>query len=199
MSPTSHPATLADLRFEPADPATHTELLHGWLRQPHVAPWWGPERDLEETGTYLRRQVDADHLVPWIVSHDGEPFGYVETYRAAEDPLAEAYPLDAGDRGWHVLVGPPHLLGSGLPRLMGRAVLARLFADPRVARVVCEPDDRNGRMLRFCRGLGYERLATLDLGHKQAALLACTRDSFTRRWPGDLAELAGPAEPGGTP
>lgn len=173
------------LRFEMADPVLHAGLLREWLDQPHVAPWWAAER-IQETSVYLAHRLAIGHVTPWIAWADDQPFGYVETYRAAEDPLAAAYPLTPNDRGWHVLVGPPQLLGSGLPRLLGRAVLAGLLAERGVNRVVCEPDERNTRMLRFCERLGYSRLATVDLRDKRAALMACTRDEFVRRWPGDL-------------
>ncbi|HEV7759119.1 MAG TPA: GNAT family N-acetyltransferase [Acidimicrobiales bacterium] len=194
------------LRFEVADPEGHAELMHDWMHQPHVAPWWGADRDREGTVAYLRRQRASGHLVPWIVSHatlgpqagagldvaapDDEagpwtPFGFTELYRAAEDPLADHFPLTAADRGWHVLVGPPQTLGGGLPRLLGRAVLARLLASPGVDRVVCEPNEDNGRMLAFCRALGYESLGPVDLPDKRAVLMACTVDAFDARWPGD--------------
>jgi acetyl CoA:N6-hydroxylysine acetyl transferase len=184
------------LRFEPADPEGHAELMYDWMHQPHVAPWWGANRDIDQTVAYVRRQRDTGHLVPWIVAHDGDdgsgdgaagwtPFGYTELYRPAEDPLADYFPLHATDRGWHVLVGPPWALGSGLPRLLGRAVLARLLSVPGVDRVVCEPNEQNGRMLAFCRALGYESLGTVELPDKRAVLLAQNVEAFDRRWPGD--------------
>jgi acetyl CoA:N6-hydroxylysine acetyl transferase len=175
-----------------ADPVEHAELLHGWLHQPHVRRWWSAG-DRPATERYIAAQRRSGHLVPWVVAADGRPFGYVETYRAADDPLAAAYPLSPADRGWHVLVGPPDAIGTGLPRLLGRAVLARLFAGPGVDRVVCEPDERNGRMLAFCRTLGHRRIATVDLPDKRAALLACTRRDFAARWPGDIEACEPPA------
>jgi RimJ/RimL family protein N-acetyltransferase len=181
------PGAAEALVFRRAEPDRHTELLYDWLHRAHVMPWWGEERDLSETGGYIERQLGSGHLTPWVVSAGDLEFGYVETYRAAEDPLAEAYPLRDSDRGWHVLVGPAKVLGRGLPRLMGRAVVAHLLSEPGVDRVVCEPDERNARMLAFCRRLGHERLATLDLGRKRAALLAADRSRFDALWPGDLA------------
>lgn len=187
------------LRFEVADPEGHAELMHDWMHQPHVAPWWGADRTLEQTTAYLQRQWDTGHVVPWIASHsapgdDGDggwtPFGYTELYRPADDPLADHFPLTGSDRGWHVLVGPPDALGRGLPRLMGRAVLARLLTLPGIDRVVCEPDERNSRMLGFCRALGYEQVALLDLPDKRAALMVCTAPAFDARWPGDRKAMS---------
>lgn len=174
------------LRFQPAEPDTHADLLHSWFAQPHVQPWWGGERSRPDTHAYLVRQCGSAHLTPWVVSSPDGPFGYVETYRAAEDPLAEYFPLRPSDRGWHVLVGPPDVPGTGLPRLLGRAVLAWLLAEPGVDRVVCEPNERNARMVGYCAALGYHVLASLDLPDKRALLLTYDRDDFVTRWPGDL-------------
>jgi RimJ/RimL family protein N-acetyltransferase len=170
------------LVFELADPDRHAALLHDWLNRPHVLPWWGPERTLEETRDYVAGQRALAYLDPWIVSATDPvlPFGYVETYRAGEDPLADHFPLGEHDRGWHVLVGPPEVIGSGLPRRMGRTIMDRLFAEPGVERVVCEPDIRNERMHGFCRALGYEALATLDLPDKRAILFGLDRAAYER-------------------
>jgi RimJ/RimL family protein N-acetyltransferase len=183
------PGTAVPLRFDPADPDRHGELLHDWLHRLHVAPWWGPDRTVEQTRAYIARQRDSGHLVPWVVGHRDEPFGYVETYRPADDPLAKWFPVTPSDRGWHVLVGPPEVLGTGLPRLMGRAVLAYLLQDPTIDRVLCEPNELNSRMLAYCQALGYEAIAAVDLPAKRAQIMACSRDRFVERWPGDLEAL----------
>lgn len=189
------PNSNVPLLFERADPDVHAPLLHDWLHRLHVAPWWGPDRSVDETRAYLARQLATGHLVPWVVSHGLErpvPFGYVETYRPAEDPLADWFPVEPTDRGWHVLVGPPEVLGTGLPRLMGRAVLAFLFAEPGIDRVICEPNELNSRMLAYCEALGYEPVAAVDLPTKRAQIMACSRDRFALRWPGDLDAVASP-------
>jgi siderophore synthetase component len=154
-----------------ADPGEHHELVHAWMNEPHVAAWWGPPADVR---AYLVEQVALPHSQPWIATASGVPFGYVETYRAADDPLALAAHYDArpGDRGWHVLVTGA-FVGTGLPRELGRHVVERLLAEG--DRVVCEPDERNARMLAFCRALGGEVRATLTLPDKRAALVVWER------------------------
>lgn len=156
-----------------ADPDAHLELLHGWMNAPHVDEWWDSAGSPAEVRAYVQRQVDLPHVQPWVATADGVPFAYVETYRAAEDPLASHYDARDGDRGWHVLVGDPSYLGTGVPRELGRAVVERLLAE--AERVVCEPDERNGRMLAYCRALGGEIRATLELPDKRAALVVWER------------------------
>ena len=59
------------------------------------------------------------------------------------------------------------------PASSGRVILERLFAEGE--RVLCEPDERNARMLAFCRALGGEVRATLELPDKRAALIVWER------------------------
>ncbi len=141
------------------------------MQQPHVAPWW----ELAGPLSRLREHLGANaHVDAWIAG-DGEPFAYVETYRVADDPLAAHVDSGPGDRGFHLLVGPPDRLGRGLGRLLVREVTARLLAEPDATRVVCEPDIRNARMLACCRSLGGSQLATIDLPGRRAVLIGWTR------------------------
>lgn len=178
------PGATTTLSFQPATADEHGALVHDWMNRPHVAPWWQLDVPLAQIRGYL---AGLTHLSPWIVSADGVAFGYVETYQVADDPLAAAYPARHDDAGWHLLVGPPAVLGTGAPRLLARAVLAYLLE--RSGRAVCEPDVRNARMLAFCRRLGLRRLDDVDLPDKRAALMAVTRDAFDARWPGDRAAV----------
>ncbi len=151
-------------------------LVRRWMNAAHVAPWWGLAGPIDVTERYLREQLARPHLDPWIVCADGAPFAYAETYRAADDPLADHYDTDPGDRGFHLLIGPPERLGTGAAQLLIRALLAHLLADPAATRVVCEPDLRNTRMLRCCAGLGATHTGVVRLPDKDAALLVWTRD-----------------------
>lgn len=181
------PDAPARVEFRLAEPEHDAVVVAEWGAFPHVREWWpdlaAPVRDVR---AYLVAQRGIAHSQPWIATIDEQPFAYVETYLPADDPLAEHYDALVSDRGWHVLVGPPEFLGSGIPRLLGRAVLTKLFDDAHAARVVCEPSIENTRMIRYCEHLGHVPVAVLDLPDKRALLLACTRASFAERFPLDL-------------
>jgi siderophore synthetase component len=149
------------VQLVPVDVDAHAELVGAWMREPAIAEWWGPPRNVRE---YLAAQVALPHLRPWLALSGGRPFGYVETYRADEDPLAVYYDARPGDRGFHILVAG-EFAGTGLARQLVRQLL-----EPG-GRVVCEPDVRNARMLAFCRSLGGEIRAELALPDKRAALV----------------------------
>lgn len=142
----------------------HHALLDGWMRQPRVARWWG---ELDDIRAYL---AQLGHVQPWVAYADGEPFAYVETYLVIADPLARYYDARPDDHGFHLLVGDEAYAGTGVPRALVRHVLRRFEG-----RVVCEPDVRNARMLAFCRALGGEVQAELELPGKRAALVVWER------------------------
>ena len=178
------PGSSVEVRFDPVAADRDHALIHDWMNRPHVSPWWELDRPPDVIRDYL---ASLTHLQPWLVGADGVPFGYVETYRVAEDPLACYFAARKGDLGWHVLVGPQELLGTGIPRLLGRAAVAYLLND--AERVVCEPDARNTRMLAFCRRLGHQHLGDVELPEKRAALMSCSRRDFDLRWPDDRATV----------
>lgn len=139
--------------------ASHHELLTRWMSEPRVARWWG---EVDDVAAYLST---LDHVTPHIAYADGEPFGYVETYWVVQDELARHFHAHPDDRGFHLFVAP-EAAGTGVPR-----ALVRHIVDGNEGRTVCEPDVRNARMLAFCRALGGEVRAEVDLPHKRAALV----------------------------
>lgn len=147
------------------------ELVHGWMQEPHVTPWWGLEGGPERVRAHLLEQDRLPYRDPWIVSDAGRPFAYVETYRVPDDPLAAHYDAQPGDRGFALLVGPPELLGSGLAQALVRHLVVRLLDQFGITRVVCLTDVRNARMLALCRSLGAVELATLELPGGRALLV----------------------------
>ncbi len=162
----------------PLDVERDLDLVHEWMHEPHVVEFWDMAWDRECLAGYLRKQVGSDHGDAWIGWVDRRPIGYIETYEVAHDPLAghlrdHAVEVLPGDRGWHILIGPTDALGTGAPRRLARTVIRQLFDEPGTGRVLCEPDARNTRMIRFCEALGHEVTAEVDLPDKRAALLVC--------------------------
>jgi acetyl CoA:N6-hydroxylysine acetyl transferase len=162
--------------FRLLDPAGDLELVHGWMHQPHVVPFWRLDVDRAELAAYLGRAAADDHQQVLIGSVDGEPVSYWECYWAARDPLAGHYPAEPADQGVHLLIGPPERTGRGLGRQLLAAVVAwQLDREPATRRVVAEPDVRNRRMIHVFERCGFRRAGELDLPDKRAALMVHER------------------------
>jgi RimJ/RimL family protein N-acetyltransferase len=167
--------------FRRLDPDADLGLVHGWMRQAHVVPFWHLDVPRAELAAYLRGVLDSGHQEVLIGCVDGVPVSYWEVYWAARDPLARHYPASPHDQGVHLLVGPPELTGRGLGRrLLERVVGWQLGREPRTDRVVAEPDVRNARMIHVFERCGFVREAEIDLPDKRAALMVRRRDAEPR-------------------
>jgi RimJ/RimL family protein N-acetyltransferase len=165
-----------EIEFRPLSAAMDLDLVHGWMQQPHVAPWWGLAGERDITRDYLFARLRLKHRDCWIVSAGGRAAAYAETFIVLDDPLAARYDAQPGDRGFNLLIGPPELLGTGVSQRVVRRLLNVLLTQPQITRVVCEADARNQRLLSFCRALGCEHVATLDRRHPRGLLLGWSRE-----------------------
>jgi acetyl CoA:N6-hydroxylysine acetyl transferase len=162
--------------FRLLDPEADLELVHGWMHQPHVVPFWQLDLDRAGVAAYLRQAAADDHQQVLVGHVDGEPVSYWECYWAARDLLAEHYPAEPADQGVHLLIGPPERTGRGLGRQLLQAVVAwQLAREPATRRVVAEPDVRNGRMIHVFEQCGFRRAGELELPDKRAALMVHER------------------------
>ncbi len=170
------PAPWGHAAFRRLDPAADLDLVHGWMRQPHVAAFWELDVPRAELAGYLERTAGDDRQDVLIGCVDGRPVSYWELYWAARDRLAAYYPAHPLDQGVHLLVGPPELVGRGLgSALLGVVVSWQLRREPATPRVVAEPDVRNTASLRVFQRCGFRRVAELDLPEKRAALMVRER------------------------
>jgi RimJ/RimL family protein N-acetyltransferase len=151
-------------------------LLTEWMNDPDVAEFWllaGPE-DLTRAHV---AHVSADgHSVSYLGLLDGQPMSYWELYRADQDSLAAHYDASPYDGGVHLLLGPSRFRGKGLGAQLLEEVAGRMFADePRMERIVAEPDVRNERSVRCFARAGFSQIGVLELPIKSAALMVKER------------------------
>ncbi|MFF7971249.1 GNAT family N-acetyltransferase [Streptomyces sp. NPDC007905] len=148
-------------------------LVHRWMNDPAVAPFWELAGPAGETESHLRAQLDGDgRSVPCLGVLDGTPMSYWEIYRADLDPLALHYPARPHDTGIHLLIGDAadrgRGLGSALLRIVADLVLDRR---PACARVVAEPGLHNTPSVAAFLSAGFRFAAEVDLSAKRAALM----------------------------
>lgn len=161
-----------------ADPDRDTGLVHSWMNDPEVARFWEMPWPRHRIGGYLRAQVSSEHSAPYLGFLGDVAMSYWELYRADLDPLARHYPALDHDAGVHLLLGPAAYRGRGLAADLIRAVSGwQLDADPRVNRVVAEPDVRNTRSVLVFERAGFHRVTDIDLPDKRAALMIRDREA----------------------
>ncbi|OIK24609.1 GNAT family N-acetyltransferase [Streptomyces malaysiense] len=166
--------------FRPVDPLEDAELLHSWITHPKAAFWMmqdaGP-KDIERA--YTEMAAD-EHQQALLGLRDGAPAFLMERYDPAHRELVGLYEPRPGDAGMHFLTPATDTPEHGFTRAVITAVMARLFEDPAVERVVVEPDVRNKAVHALNAAVGFVAEREIRKPEKEALLSFCTREQFTK-------------------
>lgn len=133
-------------------PVTEADLplLLQWLSEPHVRRWWGePEAEAAE----IRGHFDDLFVRPYLVLHDDEPIGYIQSY-VVDGPGHPYGDQAAGTVGIDQFIGEPSLVGKGLGPRMIEAFVAGLF-EQGVERVIIDPHPDNAPAIRAYEKAGF--------------------------------------------
>ena len=149
-----------------------SKLVSRWMNEPHVAPFWEQAWPPARWAETLAAQLAGDCTRPFLVSHEDRPLAYLEVYRTPRDVVGRHYDADPYDLGIHLAIGELGNTGRGLGRALVTAVALGLSAaDPRVRKVLADPDERHRIARRMFDAAGFASLGVRDLGHKRAALV----------------------------
>jgi len=99
------------------------DLLNAWVKQPHVARWWGADDH------YDTDDLADPRVVQWIVSCDGADFAFMQDYTVHGWDDHHFFDLPKGARGIDQMIGPAHMIGQGHGPAFITARCAQLFAD----------------------------------------------------------------------
>ncbi len=119
------------------------------------------------------------------------PVALLQTYEPEHDPVGEAYAVAPGDVGLHFLLGGRGPRGADLWAAIGPLVVGFCFADPRVDRIVVEPDAANERAHARMRALGFEVAEGCAWGEGRAPRVPAARPRARPARPGGEGSGAG--------
>ena len=143
-----------------------------WLREPHVAEWWG---DADEALAEIASAIDDVATEALIVELDGRPIAYLQSY----DPhLEDGHPYQdqpTGTLGIDLSIGPPELLNKGHGSAIVRQFVEALF-DEGAPRIVIDPDPTNARAIRAYEKAGFRAFDTRVTQYGPALMMAIEPD-----------------------
>ncbi|MFY0406762.1 GNAT family N-acetyltransferase [Solicola sp. PLA-1-18] len=166
------------LTFRPVLLPDDVPLLHTWVTAERARFWDMQGASRADVEDEYRRIEASGHHRAFLGLDDGLPTFLAEVYDPAHDPVGEAYEVQPGDRGMHLLVGPTDTPVHGYTRRVMEAVVAFVLTDPDVRRVVVEPDVRNEAIHRLNASVGFCEERVVSLPTKDALLSSCTREDF---------------------
>lgn len=151
-------------------------LLHEWVTHPKAAYWQLQDLDQADVVRHYRDIAQSATHDALLGLHEGKPAFLVERYDPAHAEIGGTYPVKPGDVGMHFLVAPTKTPIHGFTRAVIATVMAYLFSDPDVRRVVVEPDVGNKAVHTLNATVGFRVAGTVALPHKRALLSFCTRE-----------------------
>ncbi|GGL70948.1 acetyltransferase [Streptomyces fumigatiscleroticus] len=166
------------LTLRPLDPLKDAELLHAWVTHPKAAFWMMQDAKLEDVERAYMEIAADEHHHAFLGLHDGVPAFLMEKYDPAHRELVGLYEPEPGDVGMHFLVAPTDRPVHGFTRAVITAVMAHLFEDPAVRRVVVEPDVDNKAVHTLNAAVGFVADREIQKPEKKALLSFCTREQF---------------------
>ncbi|MBH5335252.1 acetyltransferase [Streptomyces pactum] len=169
---------LGEFAVRGLDPDADAALLHGWVTHPKSAFWMMQDADVAEVAREYRRITEHPHHEAFIGLHRGSPAFLVERYDPSQVELVGLYDPLPGDVGMHFLCAPTDTPLHGFTRAVITTVMEFLFTDPRVRRVVVEPDVRNTAVHALNAAVGFEVVGPVRKPEKEALLSTCTREQF---------------------
>ena len=158
------------------DAAGDAELVSEWMNRPHLVEAWEYPWPPERWQRYLQAQLDGEYSRPFIGSFRGQPFVYLELYRAAKDSIAPRYDADPYDIGLHAAIADMRFVNRGIAPIMLPRLVASIFdLEPRCRRIMFDPDHRNSGARSVCEYAGGVFLGEHDMSNRRMALYALPR------------------------
>ncbi|MFC0710533.1 GNAT family N-acetyltransferase [Azorhizophilus paspali] len=155
------------------------QAFNKWMNLEQIAYFWEQTGTQEEHAAYLAELFEDPRVHPLIGCFDDEPFAYFEVYWCKEDRIAPYYDVHDYDRGWHVAIGESKHQSVGKLKAWFQSLMHYIFLDDlRTQRILGEPRIDHGRQIDFLKSQGYGHLKSIQLPHKQAALLRLERETF---------------------
>lgn len=162
----------------------HLNLFHTWQNDPRVAAGWKETGTLEEHRDYLRRQDEDPHALTVLGRFNDTPFSYYEIFWAKEDTIGAHYASQDFDRGRHTLVGNDAFRGPHRVMAWWPSMIHFVFLDDhRTENVIGEPMSTNDKVHTYDYTFGLHQDQVIDLPHKRASLVKCTRERFFQLCP----------------
>lgn len=153
--------------------------LHRWFTEERGAFWLMRDKTEDEVREAYLTLMGSGHASAYLGTHeDGRPAFLAECYDPTQDRLGAFYPVQPGDLGMHVFIGPPEVRVHGFTRAVFGALMRFMFAHLGALRIVVEPDARNHRIHALNRAAGFVYDRDVVFTEKIASLAFCTRRDF---------------------
>ena len=164
--------------FRPLDLEKDILLIYDWVTRDYARYWGMHDKSAEEVKEEYVKITSSEYSTAFIGTFNGQRSFLLECYDPTGDPVGQHYPVQEGDLGMHILVGPPVKPIRHFTWQVFTALMDFMFSDPLVQRIVVEPDVNNEKIHLLNKRAGFEYQKIIQLPHKTAHLAFCTRAQY---------------------
>ncbi|MBP1650373.1 MAG: alcaligin biosynthesis complex [Bacteroidetes bacterium] len=154
---------------------TDIPLIHDWVNREYAMYWQLQHSTIETVRKMYADLIALPHVQPFLGFYNDKPAFLVEFYKAQEDRIGEYYDALPGDYGFHILMAPVEKRIPDFTFQVFQVIMAFLFSDARVERLIVEPDARNEKIHVLNKRAGFEYQGLVELPEKTAHLAFCKR------------------------
>ena len=132
-------------------------MVRRWLETPAVREWWVDAYG-QPADPFDEEDLHDPHVAMWIVSHQGNPFAFIQDYNPHAFAGHHLGHLPPGSRGIDQFIGAPDMIGRGHGSAFVQAHVDALMACGASA-VGTDPSPDNARAIRAYENAGFVRRA----------------------------------------
>lgn len=166
------------LVLDPLDPARDAATIHAWVVEDRARFWMMGDHTVEEVREVYTWIDEQPTHHAWLVRQDGEPVALFQDYEPTAEEVGEHVEVRPGDLGVHFMLAPASVARPGFTAEVVTFLMARVFADPGVRRLVVEPDARNAKAVALVERIGFELGPVVELSTKPAQLAFLSREAY---------------------
>ncbi len=167
-----------ELSLCPLDIEQHAQLIQPWLNHSQ-ATFWGMEHDtLAEIISFYQALTEHQHQRAYLGFYNNKAAFLIECYDPKFDAVGEVYTVKEGDMGMHILLAPTDNPIKNFSIEVMRFVMSFLFEQSTTLRIVVEPDEKNHKIHKLNKRVGFSHQKKIILGEKLALLGFCERPAF---------------------
>lgn len=159
-----NPASISFKKLQLAD----LPLIHRWLNEPHVHEWYDHDKQntLEEITKRYEPKIKGEKPTDcYLVIHEDQPVGYIQTYKVNDWPEFGNYVgYDDHTASIDLFIGETSFMGKGLGSLMIKKFLRDVvFASQEITTCIIGPEPKNLRAINAYIKAGFTYVKTVQI------------------------------------
>ncbi|CAA0216005.1 GNAT family N-acetyltransferase [Tenacibaculum maritimum] len=171
-----------EITIRPFQVVEDSIFLQKWVTKDYAVFWGMENATLQEVQEEYAKLLEPEGYDVFVGMFHNEPAFVLERYNPQKDLINNFYDSKISDIGIHIIVAPPRK--EKIPNFtwfMFRSIMDFVFENPKIERILVEPDIRNKKMFALCERIGFQLSKVIELPHKTAQLAFLIKTNYNEK------------------